>query len=191
MVWHLLPHIPDHFVSAIGARTSYRPFGLFDVLVDPILRYFLLLSLAFGVPAWMLEGLPTLPALLRGAHFIRKSWLRVFMAWLMSGAVEGTLFFVLWAGITLSLRLVPANLSNSWRFYEFRNQAFGYATWTSSVLTASIIPIALTLIYYDQRIRKEGYDIERMMDAAGLNAPATLPSTEGPAPPAEPEEAQA
>ncbi|HEY4975116.1 MAG TPA: hypothetical protein VII41_15990 [Steroidobacteraceae bacterium] len=26
------------------------------------------------------------------------------------------------------------------------------------------------LIYYDQRIRKEGYDIERMMAAAGRNA---------------------
>lgn len=35
---------------------------------------------------------------------------------------------------------------------------------------APIFPIALTLIYYDQRIRKEGYDIERMMEAAGLNA---------------------
>jgi hypothetical protein len=32
-------------------------------------------------------------------------------------------------------------------------------------------PIALTLFYYDQRIRLEGYDIERMMDAAGLIAP--------------------
>jgi hypothetical protein len=30
----------------------------------------------------------------------------------------------------------------------------------------------MTLIYYDQRMRKEGYDIDRMMDAAGLNASA-------------------
>jgi hypothetical protein len=29
----------------------------------------------------------------------------------------------------------------------------------------------LTLFYYDQRIRKEGYDIEWMMQAAGLTAP--------------------
>lgn len=43
-------------------------------------------------------------------------------------------------------------------------------------------PIVLTRFYYDQRIRLEGYDIERMMEAAGLNAPATLPSQEAPAP---------
>jgi hypothetical protein len=36
-------------------------------------------------------------------------------------------------------------------------------------LLGPIFPIALTLFYYDQRIRHEGYDIEQMMDAAGLN----------------------
>jgi hypothetical protein len=41
-----------------------------------------------------------------------------------------------------------------------------------TVVLGPLFPIALTLIYYDQRIRKEGYDIERMMDAAGLNASA-------------------
>ena len=35
-----------------------------------------------------------------------------------------------------------------------------------------VYPIAITLFYYDQRIRLEGYDIERMMAAAGLNPTA-------------------
>jgi hypothetical protein len=29
---------------------------------------------------------------------------------------------------------------------------------------------AITLIYYDQRIRREGFDIEMLMEAAGLGA---------------------
>jgi hypothetical protein len=37
-----------------------------------------------------------------------------------------------------------------------------------------ILPIALTLFYYDQRIRHEGYDIERMMETAGMNGDAAL-----------------
>ncbi len=40
-----------------------------------------------------------------------------------------------------------------------------------------LYPIAVTLFYYDQRIRREEYDIERMMETAGLNlssAPADL-----------------
>ena len=31
---------------------------------------------------------------------------------------------------------------------------------------------ALPLIYYDQRICLEGYDVECMIDAAGINLPA-------------------
>jgi hypothetical protein len=36
--------------------------------------------------------------------------------------------------------------------------------------------IVLTLLYYDQRIRREGFDVERMIQAAGLDANATPPS---------------
>jgi hypothetical protein len=42
--------------------------------------------------------------------------------------------------------------------------------------------IALTLFYFDQRIRKEGYDIEWMMQQAGLTPPETapIPATDAP-----------
>ena len=44
--------------------------------------------------------------------------------------------------------------------------------------------IVLTVLYYDQRIRREGYDIERMMDAAGMNAPMSSLGGDGTAVPA-------
>jgi hypothetical protein len=40
-----------------------------------------------------------------------------------------------------------------------------------AILVGPIFPIAATLFYYDQRIRREGFDIEWMMSAAGMNAP--------------------
>ena len=44
----------------------------------------------------------------------------------------------------------------------------------------------ITLFYYDQRVRKEGYDIEWMMQAAGLTPPppAELPAATNPPQPA-------
>jgi hypothetical protein len=48
-----------------------------------------------------------------------------------------------------------------------------------SVLIGPIYPITLTLFYYDQRIRHEGYDIERMMDDAGMNAPGASLAGDG------------
>jgi hypothetical protein len=44
----------------------------------------------------------------------------------------------------------------------------------------NLFPIALTLIYYDQRIRQEGFDIEMMVDAAGMNASAAVTPAEAP-----------
>jgi hypothetical protein len=41
----------------------------------------------------------------------------------------------------------------------------------------------LTLFYYDQRVRKEGYDIEWMMEAAGMTPPPIAPSADVPAAP--------
>jgi hypothetical protein len=37
-----------------------------------------------------------------------------------------------------------------------------------------IYATGFTLFYYDQRVRKEGYDIERMMQAAGMSQPTPV-----------------
>ena len=47
---------------------------------------------------------------------------------------------------------------------------------SSACLLPAGAPIALTLIYYDQRIRLEGYDIERLIEASGMNTPAPAPT---------------
>jgi hypothetical protein len=39
--------------------------------------------------------------------------------------------------------------------------------------------VTLFYYYYDQRIRHEGYDIERMMEEAGMTAPSTPPGGDG------------
>jgi hypothetical protein len=45
-------------------------------------------------------------------------------------------------------------------------------------LIQPVYGIALVLFYYDQRIRLEGFDIEWMMQRAGLVAPAMEPAME-------------
>jgi len=43
-----------------------------------------------------------------------------------------------------------------------------------------LYPIAVTLFYYDQRSRKEGFDVEIMMEAAGLETAEPEPSGSSP-----------
>ncbi len=45
--------------------------------------------------------------------------------------------------------------------------------WAIDTLVCPIFPIIMTLFYYDQRVRKEGYDLEKMMEDAGLTVAAS------------------
>jgi len=47
-------------------------------------------------------------------------------------------------------------------------------------LVAPILTIALVLIYYDQRVRKEAFDLQLMMDSLGLSSPPTQVSAAAP-----------
>ena len=52
----------------------------------------------------------------------------------------------------------------------------GVITLISSLLFTPYNSIVHTLLYYDQRIRREGYDVEQMMHSAGLNAELFMPA---------------
>ena len=51
---------------------------------------------------------------------------------------------------------------------------------TSALVFTPYVSIVLTLLYYDQRMRREGFDVERMMEAAGLDESATPTGRDGP-----------
>jgi hypothetical protein len=89
--------------------------------------------------------------------------------------ISATLWWMLTLALVIAIQLVVNRLRADGFPYHTRLWVLITssltAQWVTSVLIAPIYPIAITLIYYDQRIRKEGYDIERMMDAAGMSAP--------------------
>ena len=67
----------------------------------------------------------------------------------------------------------------------------GTTTLLVNLVFTPLSAIVLTLLYYDQRIRREGYDVERMMESAGLTASATSPIEGSLITPAAEEEVQA
>jgi hypothetical protein len=135
--------------------------------------------LALAIPAAALEELAGIKALRRSWLLSKGSCTRIILTWaviffcswiLMTGAQRTLrwIFFYLYRGHLLGSLSQHLYLPTSYLLYAI-----------ISVLTGPIYPIALTLFYYDQRIRREGYDIERMMEAAGLNAPLIPPATDG------------
>jgi hypothetical protein len=66
----------------------------------------------------------------------------------------------------------------------------GIVSFAGDLVFIPLGAIVLTVLYYDQRIRREGYDVERMMDAAGMTAPGALLAGDNPIASAAPEEVQ-
>jgi hypothetical protein len=146
-----------------------------------------LMSVALGpsVPAWTLEGLSVPSAIRRGWQITKDCRVRILASWFAIAAIQIILHIVLSSAGAIILRVLSGFTQLKAYFWTYQALVL-LPTTGSSILIAPVFPIAITLFYYDQRIRREGYDIERLMESAGMTAPLTPPAGEGIAAPAVP-----
>jgi type IV secretory pathway TrbD component len=122
-----------------------------------------------AVPASLMEDLPVHRSLKRSALLTKGARGRIFVMLLLvvavmmviQYAIQIPMFVLLWKSrgvLTLTTQIVAS-----------------FGTFLSGSFVLPIYSIALTLFYYDQRIRKEGYDVEWLMEQA-----ASLPGTDSP-----------
>jgi Membrane domain of glycerophosphoryl diester phosphodiesterase len=125
----------------------------FFFLIIPF--FYFLVRYAFITPVIVLEGTGVRKAFSRSAELVRGSWWRVFGILLLLVLIVAVIGFVLLfvLGAVLSRILVL-------------NHSTGGIIWTqiiSAIVGIFIQPIELAtvvLLYYDLRIRKEGFDLE-------------------------------
>ena len=144
---------------------------------------FLIAVAAFGVMLWLTFSY----ALGMPACIVEKktAWESLVRSWKLSQGTRGRIFvtYLLVIALAFAISMAAAiplviviSLSTS-----FGNGASHSSTafvvteivrvvmnFVSQVLLAPVFMIAAVLFYYDQRIRKEGYDIEWLMQRAGL-----------------------
>lgn len=126
---------------------------------------------ALTIPVAALEKITGFKALRRSWSLSRGSRLRIVFIW----SAFFVLGMILALGLQYFLRWITSVLYAATQA-RFGGQHFYLETaYVVNALIATLLgplfPIAITLIYYDQRVRKEGYDLERMMAAAGLEVP--------------------
>jgi hypothetical protein len=161
----------------------------FFLLLIPTGIYAILMSLRYSlaVPACVVEDLKARKAIRRSIALAKESWGRIFLLMLLVAVIKLVL-----VGVTQAFVLVAAvkNHGQIAPGISAISQVIGFFT---NTFLGPIWATGITLFYYDQRVRKEGYDIEWMMQAAGLTAPAlsSEPIVAEPAAPAEAEEGQA
>lgn len=115
---------------------------------------------ALAVPACLLEKLRGVAALRRSRTLAQGSLFRIFIVML--------LVWFLYLAFSLSLQFAGQLALFSYALIGW-NLLAGFV---ASTLAFPILNVSYSLFYYDQRVRKEAFDLQLMMEAVGQAPPA-------------------
>jgi hypothetical protein len=166
--------------EGIGDVTSGALFIFVVILVVIALIvyvFWMLCRLSLAFPACVVEQIGAWPAIKRSWNLSNGTKGRILLLYLL----VGLLGWLLSMGITLPLTIIlslflssgdPQHQQAAGLAIIFISYGVGFAI---QALIRPVYGIALVLFYYDQRIRLEGFDIEWMMQQAGMIvAPGTI-----------------
>ena len=166
---HLLGVIGISFMVGLAVMA-----GMFVFLVPGIL---LAIIWSLSVPAKVLENKGPLAAMSRSVDLTKGDWGRIF--------VVGLLVVVLSYGVPMQLQapiLVAIYMSAK---AGLRNAVLGWqiaslvAAFVSESLVGAVGAIAFSLVYYDERVRKEAFDLQLMMTSIDASALTSSPAQVG------------
>ena len=139
----------------------------FGILALGAIAYAIVMALRYSLslPASVLEDLTARKAIRRSIDLSKGSRGRIFVLGLLISFIQLGL-----VAITQVVFIVFAFKQHgqlpAWA--QIAQQIVGFFT---NSFIGPMYATGLTLFYYDQRVRKEGFDIEMMMEAAGMTAP--------------------
>jgi hypothetical protein len=129
-------------------------FGIYGIIMT--LRY------SLAIPACTVENLKPRAAIRRSVLLSKGSRGRIFMLGLLTIIIQLGLTGIT-QGVFIVLQLRHKEVLPLWM--SVLQQLLAFLT---NTFVGPIYATGFTLFYYDQRIRKEAFDIERMMHAAGM-----------------------
>lgn len=144
-------------------------------LIVPGVLLFVMWSLA--VPAKVLEHKGAFDAMSRSMELTKGSRGRIFVIGLLiivlAIAVSWLLQWPILIAAGFSLKGGMQRMTIGWQ------AALLIAEFISRSLVGGLSTIALSLVYYDQRVRKEAFDLQLMMSTIDAGAPAGSPAQVG------------
>ncbi len=137
----------------------------------------MLLRLSLAFPACVVEQIGATSALKRSISLSRGTKGRIFLLYLLGTVLNYLLTMAFTIPAIIVIALVPgaSNPKYAQTAGTVMMLVIYGASFAIQALTKPVYGIALMLFYYDQRIRQEGFDIELLMQRAGLVAPPPPP----------------
>jgi Membrane domain of glycerophosphoryl diester phosphodiesterase len=148
--------------AALGKGTAAAVTGLvmgLGIVVGGVVGLVLFLKYALAVPACVLEDITASEAIKRSVILSRGSRRQIFVIYFLMGVINYIVMFVFLIPATYLAALVAKGSP------AVATLSAGLATFLAGALAGPIATIALSLVYFDQRVRKEAFDIQLMMAA--------------------------
>jgi len=133
-------------------------FGVFAIFVAVYVRY------ALAVQACMVENLRAWASLKRSASLSKGARRRI-------AAVYALLVLLSWT-FSVSMTWLARWASLPWHSWIISSTLIDLARFVAGSLAGPLATIGISLIYYDERVRKEAFDLHLML--ASLDAPSPL-----------------
>ena len=170
--------------TKVSGYASSDPSPLFGgllflmVLLFGAIAVWMLLRLCLAFPASVVEQADAWSALKRSTRLSQGTRGRILVLYLLGVLLNQILAWAVAFPAIILIALIPAlqgqaHVRAAGTFMTF---AFYGAMFVVRALTKPVYGIGLTLFYFDQRIRKEGFDIEWMMQQAGMAVTLPEPS---------------
>jgi hypothetical protein len=153
----ILAALAKTLVQANTLKFVYGATGLLVLAALPLCVW-LTLRYSLAVPACVQEGLGTLRSLKRSVFLSKGTQGRILLLLLIGVSAQATVGVAFVAPVLALLAKTGGQASPAITAYILA------ATAVSSALIKPIYCIGLTLFYYDARVRKEGFDLERMLE---------------------------
>lgn len=172
------PPDPQALVTMIGGLL------VLGLLLLAALVYAVLMGLryALAVPACVIEDIKARDAIRRSILLTKGARGRIFVLGLLVVAIQMGL------GMVTQIFFVFAAVKHHGDLPALVRAAQQVVAFFTNSFIGPIYATGFTLFYYDQRVRKEGFDIEWMMQSAGLGAGAPASDVESAAVPETPHE---
>ena len=166
---HLLGVILISFIVGVAVLA-----GMFAFLVPGIL---LAIIWSLSVPAKVLENKGPLAAMSRSVDLTKGDWGRIFVVGLLVVVLSYGVRMLLQAPILIAIYMsAKAGLRNAMLGWQIASLV---AAFVGESLVGAVGTIAFSLVYYDERVRKEAFDLQLMMTSIDASALPSSPAQVG------------
>ncbi|MFJ6663253.1 hypothetical protein [Streptomyces sp. NPDC091383] len=184
----LVASVPGVIGFLAGSRIAGTALLLLGFVAGGVVSMWLMVRFSLAAPALMLEKQGIMHSLRRSAKLVQGSWWRILGIQLLSGLIVGVVRVVISIPFTL-IALIASDDGLS----SLLGQNGGHVGWTfllivgigaviGTTITLPISACVTVFLYIDQRIRREGLDLELARAAGVHGTPAPAGAAPGPVP---------